>query len=113
MDEKHARKPCGICEDSFHPDELEEHINEKHFCIPCDKNLRFLGISEHSKKRASEEMICRLVSVRLWSSLFGGSKLDSRFYHQSLKIFIYFLICEVIWPWIFKNLAWIWKMEYN
>ena len=88
MDEKHERKPCGICEDLMHPDELEEHVHEKHFCIPCDKNLRFNenvtehlknlrsheSISEHLKKQASEEMICRLVSVRLWSSLFGGSK---------------------------------------
>ena len=63
IEEKHARKPCGICEDSFHPDEIEEHINEKHFCISCEKS--FESISEHLKKQASEEMVCRLVSVRL------------------------------------------------
>ena len=86
MEEKHERKPCGICEDLIHPDELEEHINEKHFCIPCDKNLRiFEGISEHLKKQANEEMICRLVSVRLWSFLFGGSKLDF-FYTSNLFV---------------------------
>ena len=86
MDEKHARKPCGICEDLIHIDELEEHVHEKHFCIPCDKNLRFNenvterlknlrfneSISEHLKKQANEEMICRLVSVRLWSFYFVG-----------------------------------------
>ena len=75
MDEKHARKPCGICEDLIHHDELEEHIYEKHFCIACDKNLNvFKNVSEHLKKQANEEMICRLVSVWFWSSLFGGSK---------------------------------------